>query len=163
MSQVTISNLALVISASALGWTILSAKRQRQEGRALANLAHSIAVERQLAEVPEALRFHGIDPSDLAAVGITPEEFAYLINSFTVGRIYYSGVYPNRRKPFRPGTYRYKMCQSPDTRKAWPLLREMLAASNYRDAVDATIELLNIREASATAPSKDGRETDAAA
>ena len=101
-----------------------------------------VSVEARLADVPSALRFHGIDPSDLSKHGLTDGEFAYSVNSFSVGGTYYRTA-PKPEWMLRPGTYYHEMCRAEATRRAWPLLRRMLQPSPYRERLDSVFKELD--------------------
>ncbi len=133
--ELVISLIATTISVVSLGWSVRTSLRQREGSAIAANLISLSQVEASIAEVPSALRFHGIELTDLEEGGITPEEFAYLLSNFTLGGVYYRSS-PKAKHMIEPGTYRYEMCQAEATRKIWPVLRRMISPSPYRDALD---------------------------
>ena len=107
------------------------------------HLARVAELDRSLADIPSALEFHNVSELDLKKAGLTAEEFAYLISSFTAGSTYYRLAVPDDKKAFAPDSYRYNMFLSERTRKAWPLVRKLLMPSNYRDKLDATMRLIS--------------------
>jgi hypothetical protein len=76
---------------------------------------------------------------ELQEVDLTPKEFAYLLNSFTLGSVRQAILYPDDRAPFPVDNYRYRMCQSEATRKAWPLVKKLMSPSSFVERVDRTI------------------------
>lgn len=134
--------LAIVISVVSLSWSVRTSLRQREVSAIIANGTSLSQVESTLGNIPGALRFHGIDPHDLEDIGISPKEFAYLVSNFTLGGVYYRSTSKTRYR-IAPGTYRYQMCQSDMTRRAWPTLRRMLSPGSYRDALDQAFALLD--------------------
>jgi hypothetical protein len=81
-----------------------------------------VRVERSLAEVPGAFRFHGITDADLIAADVTAGELAYLVANFTAGRIHDTAAYSMLKRPFGKQNYRYKMLEKPSTQRAWELI-----------------------------------------
>ncbi len=100
-----------------------------------------IGVEAKIAEVPTALKFHNLDPDELGKIGLKSDEFAYLLTSFTAGGIYYKTFYPDDDTPFAEGSYRYIMCTSEATRKAWPILKNFITDTNYKKKIEKTVAL----------------------
>lgn len=121
-------------------------KRQEVSETRLSHLAEIVAVEAQLGQLPEALRFHGLSKEDLDEVGVTPQEFAYLLNSFTLGGTWHRILHPNRRTPFGVDHYRSRMCESSATRKAWPLVKKMMNPSEFVESIDSTIRKIEGKE-----------------
>lgn len=97
----------------------------------LTSLSSTVSVERSLAEVPEAFRFHGISQADLDEAGITDKELAYLVANFTAGRIHDAAAYTMSNKPFDKLNYRYKMLEQLATRNAWMLILRMMTEDKY--------------------------------
>lgn len=124
------------------------ARRQQEVSETwLSHLAEIVAVEGQLGQLPEALRFHGLNKEDLDQAGVTPHEFAYLLNSFTLGGTWHRILHPNCRTPFGVDHYRYRMCESEATRRAWPLIRKMMNPNEFVESIDATIKAIEIKDA----------------
>lgn len=103
-------------------------------------------LERSLADIPTAFRFHGITPEQLKEIGVTPEEFAYLVANFSAGHIFHFGIL-NNTEPFERDGYRYTMLKTQATRKAWPLIKRMIAPGKYGDKIEATIKAIEAEEA----------------
>jgi len=125
---------------------LLQRHQQRELTRQLrtqgwSNLHSIVEVERSLAEVPSALRFHGITEQDLQDHGVTAAELAYLVASFTAGHIYHMTHNPDASGPFPEGGYRYQMCSSEHTRRVWPLLRRFYNFSPYVQRIEDTIKV----------------------
>lgn len=92
---------------------------------------------------PQLLRFHNISDIDqkLHALGLSSQDFAYLLNSFSAGGVYYRCLHGvDKDSVLCKKSYRYRMMQSEPTRKAWPLLREMLTDSDYKSKLDEIYE-----------------------
>ena len=142
MNTDVVSLLALITSIVALLWTAIMNRRQNEYSTLLAHLSDINAVEARLGQLPSALRFHGLSESDLADGGMTPEEYAYLLNNFTAGATWHMILTSRDRSPFRPGSYRYVMCQSVETQKAWPVVKRMMSPSGFVERIDATIALI---------------------
>jgi hypothetical protein len=149
----TILAISLIVSLLALWQAVRIYKRQETASTRLAHLPSILAVEGSLANLPEALRFHGIDPKDLEEAGITPQEFAYLLTSFTCGGVWHQIAPPSVKTDYEIDEYRSRMCESEPTRKAWPLVRRLMNTSTFVTLVDSAI-----RRIEATA----GRQRDAA-
>ena len=143
MATLILSIVALVISISSLLWTIWFNLRRARVDPMLNYLSKLSDVERMIATTPSALKFHGIEERELVEAGITAQEFAYLVSSFTLGGAYHRAYMDNSQKPITPGTYRYTMCSADATRRAWPLLRRMMAHTPYRDQLEATIRIIH--------------------
>ena len=73
---------------------------------------------------------------------ISPEEFSYLLTSFTAGGIYYRIKNARPDVPYQKGTYRYNMLKASKTRKAWPILQKFIEPSPYRDKLEVTLKTI---------------------
>lgn len=143
--ELNLSGVAVMVSITSLIWTAISARSQRQNTAVVTNHTNIIRVEAQIAKVPSLLRFHGImDPEmELKQHGISAEEFVYLLNSFTVAGTFYRTAPRAKTKLLAKGSYRYNMCRSPATRRAWPLLRSFINKGPYRDHLDEIFSKLD--------------------
>jgi hypothetical protein len=101
-------------------------------------LAQLNSVEEMIAEYPSVLKFHGISQAELDEARITPQEFAYLVSSFTLGGAWYQAYGSEENKPF--DGYRGRICTAEATQRAWPLLKRMMDDSPYRRKVESTIK-----------------------
>ena len=110
-----------------------------------ANYTTMIDIEGRLKDMPGALRFHGISPSELTNAGIDMNEFIYLLNSFTSGSMFYQEGPQANEEPFGEDNYRFIMLSHPDVRKAWPYLRRMIEPSVYRRKIENTITAIEKR------------------
>lgn len=128
---------AIVISIVSLIWTIASTRKQYKYSSLTANSDAIIEIESRVGKNPALMRFHGVDDWETALRdhGITAEEYAYLLNNFTAGGTYFRNN-PYNARIIRPGSYRDLMCKSEHTRRAWPLVRIMLAESEFRNKID---------------------------
>lgn len=142
MLSLIISILSLII---ALVTFFLSYRKYRKgvKNQALiSNENHIIEIESRIGDNPELLRFHGIEnPSQyLQELGVTSKEYAYLLNSFTAGSLYYNiASKKEREKIIMPHSYRWIMCKSPGVKKAWPALKVLLAHGEFRDKLEDLI------------------------
>ena len=105
-----ISGLALLVAMFALWHSIRAGRKQAGFATYLAHLAEIVQVEARLGQLPEALRFHGIRKEDLESVGVTPQELAYLVNSFTLGSAWHKILTPSIITPYGVGSYRFLRC-----------------------------------------------------
>ena len=143
MAALLISVTSLLVSSLALWITYRIYRLSRADVNLLENIKTMLAIEERLQDAPSLLRFHGIDETALTEIGITPKEFAYLLNSFTAGRLGYLDGGLSDSGTFKMGSYRHTMLSNPHVRKAWPLLRPLIAPSAYRDAIDKTVKDLD--------------------
>ena len=136
--EIVIAVVALLVSIASSVWTIRQNREMARTAR-LANLTNIVDIERSLGAVPSALRFHGINATELADAGITPQEFAYLLASCTATAFYHNASDENPDEPFAAGSYRGAMCVTPDFQRAWPLLKRMFNQGVFVSRIDATI------------------------
>jgi hypothetical protein len=137
-----ISFLSLVFSAVALWQT----RRSVRASTLIGHLSEIVQVESRLGELPSALRFHGLTKENLNKAGIDGPEFAYLLNSFTLASVRQDILRPKIRSVFPRESYRYQMCLSKDTRKAWPLIKKLMNPSPFVDRIDRTIKSIEKEE-----------------
>ena len=140
------SGLAFLVALLALWQSSRTNKAQQATSAWLTQLSAIVEVESRLGELPEALRFHGIKKEELDQAGLTAEELSYLLNSFTLGGIRDKVLYPKLRTAFEIDSYRYRMCTSKETRRAWPLVKKLMNPSNFVARVDLTIERIEDTE-----------------
>jgi len=138
-SELLFSLLALMVSLGSLEWSIHIGRRGMNAAE-LASLSHVVNIEQTLGQIPTALKFHGITPKEMNEADIEPKELAYLLSSFTAGEIYHGTKAQKKMKTFEVGSYRYRMCKSEATRKAWPIIKRMMNPSIYRNKITATIK-----------------------
>lgn len=142
MLSLLFSIFSLIIAVVSFCLSYYKYKRGIYNQALLSNENHIIEIESRTAQYPEFLRFHGIEnPKEfLAQHGITPPEFAYLLNSFTAGSLFYNTANKNKRDIIlRPNSYRWIMCKSPSVKKAWPAIKILLAPGEYRDKLETII------------------------
>jgi len=123
-------------------YTAVSNRRQEFVTGRLSNLASVSDIELMIADHPQLLEFHGISSQELEVAQVSGREVAYLLSSFTAGRMYYSADKARSVKPFERESYRYSMLKSPQTRRAWPIIRKMMEPDSYRDKIDITIQMI---------------------
>jgi hypothetical protein len=138
--EMLLSLTALIIAIISLVHTIISSRRQEFTAGRLNNLAAISDIERMIADNPQILELHGVSLQELEQSGITSNEIAYLLSSFTAGRLYYSSNDGGTVSPFEVGSYRYNMLSSHRTRKAWPIIKKLMEPGKYRDKIDITIK-----------------------
>lgn len=133
---------SLVIALFALRKDYAKFNRETFNQSIFSNENHIMEIESRLAMHPEFLRFHGIEDPDkfLEQHGLTSHEFAYLVNSFTAGSIYYNTASKDKRELIlKPGSYRWTMCKSESMKKAWPAIKILLASGDYCDKLEEII------------------------
>lgn len=138
------SAITSLIAIASLFWSIRVSVNQREQNAIIYNLTAISGVEGKIAQIPTVLRFHGIDVKELQDKGVTLEEFAYLVSSFSIGGAYYRAS-PRPEKLLQPGSYRYEMCRAEATQEVWSLLRKMIAPSPYRDHLDEIVKDLKMK------------------
>jgi len=142
--ELIFSTIAVILSITSFVWNIrINRKREIDSALAL-NHSATINIESRLADIPSALKFHGINEDELIKYGVSSKEFAYLLNNFTMGSTYHI-ILKTKDRIFKKGSYRYNMCISEATRNVWPLLKRMLEPSQYRDRIEATIKMYESR------------------
>jgi len=94
------------------------------------------AAEGYLAQHPELLELHGIEPRLLDDLEITEHEFVYLMQSFNAGELYYQ---ISGSKTITLSQYRKTLLSNPKVKVAWEkLIRgKLLTESAFTKAVDA--------------------------
>jgi hypothetical protein len=145
-----VSGLALFVAIFALWHSVRASRRQESSSTYLAHLAEIVQVESRLGELPDALRFHGLRKEELERVGVTPQEFAYLVNSFTLGKAWHKVLTPEATTPYGVDSYRFHMCESKEMRQVWPLVKRLLNPGPYVDRIDATIAQIEEKERNQT-------------
>ena len=146
MNETTIRLIVLgivaLLSGGSLAFTIWYNLRQAKVNAMNTYLAQLVSIESQIAKTPSVLRFHGLDARDLIDHDVSAEEFSYLVTTFTLGGVWYKAFESSEDiGPYKPGEYRYDICASPATQKAWPLLKRMMEDTPYRKKIDATINV----------------------
>ena len=144
MSSTTISVIALIASIvmPLIVWFVsynFYQKKRLYHARAT-NLVAIVPIERSLGDIQSAFRFHGITDQDFKEAGVTPQELAYLVASFTAGRIYDDQARSESfmKEPYNESHYRYKMLAQHSTRRAWPLIARMMTADEYIEKLEIT-------------------------
>ncbi len=140
--ELIFSAFALFLSVTALVWTIIS-NLEKNKNFAIASCFSLMAqAESMLKDVPSALKFHTISTEDLESIGLSPQEFTYLLVNFTSAGVFYRINHPNDISPFPKGSYRHTMLEAPETRKAWPLLKKVInpEIGTYGKKIEATIK-----------------------
>lgn len=134
---IDMSLLAFILSIISIIWSIKSYRFKIYADSLASSVIHLVEIEKRIGDYPQLLRFHGISNPDeeLKKYGLTAQEFAYLINSFSLAGIYYR-ISPRPNEIIKKGSYRDAMFMSPATIKAWPLIRIMLTDSAFRDMLD---------------------------
>lgn len=138
-TEVIIAIVALLVSIGSFVHSWMSSRRKNRVEPMLAYLVQLAQIEAEIGVTPSALEFHGISIDELDQAGITPKEFAYLVASFTAGGAWFEAFSDGKTSPYKVGNYRWQICSSQKTQKAWPLLKRMMDDSPYRAKVEATI------------------------
>ena len=137
-----LSIVSIIIACISFLLNFFDFKRESFNQAYFSNENHIIEIESRIGAKPDLLRFHGVEnPQEfLKSHGIDSDEFAYLVNSFTAGSIFYNTANPaEKEKLLQPGSYRWKMCKSPATKKAWPAVKLLLAKGEFRDKIESLI------------------------
>ena len=142
--------VAVIITLRANVTALDETRRQLRSQMFAESESHFVTLEQLLASVPSALKFHGIDPSELEKAGVTPQEFAYLMANFTAGGVNVRALNESDTSPFIEGDYYRVMLESSHTRSAWPLIQKLMTASPYKQRIQATINLIEERESAVT-------------
>lgn len=103
-------------------------------------------------EIVTLLKCHGIDPDDLSRAGVHPDELIYLLINFTVSRVHHHSRLSAPEGPFRKDSYRYNLCKSPVTRKAFPFLRQVFGDVEISDRIEATLREIQQTDAGDESP-----------
>lgn len=156
-AEMIVSLCAVVVSLISLGFGIWSWEKQKNVSAVNTFLAAIAQVERTLGLVSTAVRFHGIKPEELEEIGVTSEEFAYLVESFAVGWIRHYSMTPTDSAPWVEGSYRFNMLSSEATRKAWPLIKRMMGPGKYCEKVEATLKVCETVASSPNRLQKDSK------
>lgn len=140
---VAVTSLVLSVVAILISLQIRSINRKQYELNSFAiKEAKFIDIEYQICDSPELLRFHGIDHSEIEAVGLSPKEFSYLLANFTAGGIR-ARAHNEKYDDIEITEYRMVMLKSKSTREAWPLIRKMMNDSAYRRKIDDLVRELS--------------------
>jgi hypothetical protein len=132
-----ISSISILLSTIAILYALRHNRNEYNKSALAINTSLMTEIEGRIGQSPSLLRFHGIYNFNQALddAGIKADELAYLINSFTAGATYYRNA-TIKNRILALDSYRHNMAMSPDTRRAWPLVRKFLAPSEYRDRLD---------------------------
>jgi len=142
--ELVVSIAAIILSLISFGWQIIVYIDKLRNNAIIASVPKMIDIEKRIGDEPNLLKFHGFeDPiSELNKHGLTPQEFSYLVTSFTAGGVYYrTSSHPEEL--LKENSYRRNMCKSEPMRRAWPLVRRLLTDSNYSRALDEIFEQLD--------------------
>ena len=131
---------ALVISIIALYISYKTNKYNLEITNKTNNYLSMIDIEKSLKDIPDALRFHGIEVNELKKNNLDVNEFIYLLNSFTSGTMFYIEGELANEEPFKENSYRYTMLSHPDVQNAWPFLSKMIEDSTYKRKIENTIK-----------------------
>jgi hypothetical protein len=138
--ETIISVVALVISLFSIGWQALSWRKTHEQERLGQNISLLADIKMQLAEMPEAFRFHGITKEQMKQHGVTGKELAYLVANFMAGQVYFETIDSKPSEPFGENLYRTRICETESFQKAWPLVKMLLDDTPYRQKVQLTVE-----------------------
>ena len=142
MVSLVIAIVSLVVATVTFFLNFNKFKKELYSQALLSNENHIMEIESRIGNCAQLLRFHGIEDPDsfLDDLGIDSYEFAYLLNSFTAGSLFYNTAGSAKKdRILVPGSYRWVMCKSPAVKKAWPGIKLQLAHGEYRDRLEAII------------------------
>ena len=135
-----ISAISLVLSLVAVLLSLRANRRQEVAATMLGHLCPIVELEARLGELPQALRFHDVSVEEIREAGLEPQEFAYLVNSFTLGSVWHQIITPKIKTAYGIDEYRTRMCRSKEFRRAWPVVKKLLNPTEFVDRIDATVE-----------------------
>ena len=94
-------------------------------------------VESTIANHPEFLRFHINEDYNkwLAKYDLTPDEFSYLLKSFSLSSISYT-TSPYGYRLIEKNSYRDMMFKTKSMQKAWPAIKMFLANKDFVNDMD---------------------------
>lgn len=143
-AEALLAALAVVLAVSSLLVSLQTRAQERKTTAIASSFSLMVGAEQMLADHPTALRFHGIEPDDLRAAGIEPEEFAYLVANFSAAGVLYRINEPTNDDPFPEDSYRYVMLEAEITQKAWPFLRKLInpQIGLYGKRIEKTLEII---------------------
>lgn len=127
------------ISLCAISWAIFTWVKQSRRN-AITSHINALCDLYEQTDHQVLLNCHGIDPEEMEEVGISPETLVYLLRNFSIARMYQYNRVSKQEGSFRPGSYRYNLCSSEDTRDAFPLLRRILGDVEITRRIEATLE-----------------------
>lgn len=133
--------IAVAVSLLTLIWVTWSWKKVEFRIRAHENTKLMIAAESKLADLPNALRLHGINTDQIIKCGLTLQEFVYLISNFSAGQSFYEFERLDPKHPFTGDNYRAILCRSPEVIAAWPYIRQFMDDTHYKTKLDLTVKL----------------------
>lgn len=119
-------------------WNRKKAREDQEKLAIISNLNKRIDIQLAIGNNPDLLRFHGITDEELSNAGVSPEELAYLVASFTAGEIWYR-INEKEIEVFRENSFRRRMLKSEQTRRAWGTVKKMMNDSEYVNVCDRTI------------------------
>lgn len=142
---VIVALVGLVFTASAFAWGMYTWTKQTHRSRV--NL-HIQVLCQLYKDTPLStlLTCHGIDPQQVQAAGIQEDEFRYLLINFHMMRMYQHSRRQLEVGPFRFDSYRYNLCRSDFTRRAFPFLREILGDVEVTQRIEATFAVIKTEQ-----------------
>ena len=116
--------------------TLSIARANRVYTRNSTNRSAAAKHEEMIAQYPELLQLHGVEPDQLAQIGIGKTEAAYLISSFTAGDLFYTDGEVTELTE-----YRKRLLESPKVRVFWSAVLDnrLIGPSPFSEMVNAHI------------------------
>lgn len=142
----SISVISLILSLVAVVLSLRANRRQEVAATMLGHLSPIVELESRLGVLPNALRFHGVGEEEIREAGLEPQEFAYLVNSFTLGSVWHQIITPKIKTEYGIDEYRTRMCRSKEFRRAWPVVKKLLNPTDFVDLIDATVKTFERKE-----------------
>lgn len=142
--------IAAIKSLKAAQKTLDETQKQLKASLYAQSQTRFVDLELCIKDRPQVLTlFHGIEEESLRELkesGIEPEHISYLLALLTAESIRHRSEeeagYSTNKEPFRPGDYIYKVLESPGTRKAWPVVGEMMTKSAWHTRLNNTIKTI---------------------
>lgn len=132
-----ISITALIFSLVSFVVTMIFNYKSRRLQFMMASIQGYATLEIAIKDNPKLLHVFGINSEDLDEIGISVEEFAFLLSNLTVGGIYYRNVgKKDLAKSFKNDGYYHNIFTISKNKRAWPLLKKCMGDSKYRRYIE---------------------------
>lgn len=137
--------LCFVVASLALVISIINTQLSIRAMRNAAILSANVKLceyEYKIAENIKLLRFHIDEEPEiwLQKYGLTQDEFAYLLASFSISSALYN-TSPVGQQLVEIGSYRDNMFKTKAMQKAWPAIKEMLGSKEFIEKMDVLYNL----------------------
>ncbi len=138
--EIIISILAFIFSVIGLAWqawTFFHNRKIRIVNECVIAMAQ---LERSLADAPNAFKFHGLTKQTIKEHGFDDKSLSYLLSNMTIGGSFHRHSKEAGSHVFKKSSYRYKLCESEEVLRAWPLIERMITETPYKDRIINTLK-----------------------